>query len=370
MPSKRDYYEILGVSKTSTADEIKKAYRKLAMQHHPDKGGDQEKFKDISEAYAVLSDEHKRKMYDQYGHEGFSQQYSTEDIFRGANFRDFEDLFRSFGFGGDMGEPFGGFGDIFGFGGRGRRGDYGSDLETDVEVTLEEVAKGTKKELSVHHTKLCSGCHGSGAESASALKKCSGCNGKGQVQIARRMGPMQFYTVTTCNKCQGQGTTIEKPCKECNGKGKVREKETVKVNIPAGVENGMQLRLQNAGEQGRDGNGDLYINIYVKEHEKFGRKENDILHTEEITFPQAALGSEIEVPTLFGRAKLHIPAGTPSHTVFKLKGEGLPDIHGRRKGDELVRVIVNVPKNLSGKQKELLMEFAGETKKKKGFLGF
>ena len=367
MSSKRDYYEILGIPKTSSADEIKKTYRKLAMEHHPDKGGNAEKFKEISEAYAVLSDEHKRKTYDQYGHEGFAQQYSQEDIFRGANFHDFEDLFRGFGFGGAE-SP---FGDLFGFGNRTRRhGDYGGDIEADVELDLQEVAKGVAKELHVNHTKLCGKCHGSGAESANAVKKCPQCNGRGQVQQGRRLGAMQFYTVATCNKCQGQGTAIEKPCKECNGKGKVKEKEAVKVNIPAGVEDGMQLRLQGAGEQGRDGNGDLYVNVTVKEHELFDRKDGDLLFTKEISFVTAALGGDVEVPTLFDKAKLHIPAGTQSHTTFRLRGEGLPNIHNGRKGDELVRIIVAVPKNLTSRQKEMLREFEGEDKKKKGFLGF
>ncbi|MDO8554385.1 MAG: molecular chaperone DnaJ [Candidatus Micrarchaeota archaeon] len=361
MTTKKDYYDLLGVTKTSTPDEIKKAYRKLAMEHHPDKGGNAEKFKEISEAYAALSDEQKRKTYDQYGHEGFNQQYNTEDIFRGANFEDFGDLFESFG---GMGNP---FGDIFG--GRRKRGDIGADLQTEIELTLEEVARGTTKEIHINHTKLCKDCRGSGAENASGVKKCQQCNGRGQVQYARRMGAMQFVTTGACDKCHGQGTTIEKPCRECNGKGKVKKKEELKISIPAGVEHEMQLRMQNAGEEGRNGNGSLYVTIHVKEHNVFERNNNDLLITKEISFAHAALGEEVEVPTLFGNAKLHIPSGTQSHTTFRLRGEGLPNVHNGRKGDELVRVIVNVPKNLSGKQKELLKEFETEGKKK-GIFGF
>jgi len=346
--TKKDYYEILGVQKNAGTDEIKKAYRKLAMEWHPDRNKNSEaeaKFKEISEAYAVLSDEKKRATYDQYGHSGFDQMYSQEDIFRNANFSDFEDLFGGAGFGGSA------FGDMFSsfFGGMGRRrqGDYGADLETEIEITLEEVAKGAKKDVQVYHSVECSKCSGSGAEPGSNITTCRQCNGNGQVKQGRRAGPMMFYTVTTCPKCHGQGKSVESPCKQCNGSGRISEKEHIKVDIPKGIESGMRVRLDNLGQYGKDGNGDLYVQVYVQQHKIFERNENDIWINVPVSYSQAALGDKIEVPTLFGKANLRIPAGTQSHTVFRLDGEGLPTVRGSGKGDEMVRIIVEVPKKLS-----------------------
>lgn len=249
MVAKRDYYEILGLQKGAGRDEIKSAYRKLAMKYHPDRNnepGAENKFKEISEAYAVLSDDSKRAQYDQYGHAGFDQMYSTEDIFKGANFRDFEDLFRTFGFRSPFNDMFSA---MFGgsFGGRRRRGEVGADLETSVEITLEEVAKGAKKELSYHRSKECPRCHGEKSEPGSSKSTCDACRGRGQVQHQRRAGPMAFYTVTTCGKCGGEGTVVEKPCMECNGSGKKSDKEHIKVDIPAGIEDGMRLHLEGLG---------------------------------------------------------------------------------------------------------------------------
>lgn len=379
MATKRDYYEILGIHKSASVDDIKKAYRKLAFEYHPDKNkgpNAEEKFKEISEAYAVLSDGQKRATYDQYGHEGFDQRYSQEDIFKGAHFEDIEDLFQQFGFS----DPFGGgtfsqfFGGGFGKRSRGKKADYGSDLEIGTEITLEEVAKGVKKRVEITHSRFCRKCDGSGADESSSVRKCEQCNGSGQTQQMRTMGPMRFYTVVTCNKCKGHGGVIEKPCTECKGSGKVREREKINVDIPKGIQNGMQIRLENMGEQGRDNAGDLYITVYVKKHDKFEREKDNLYIEIPITFAQAALGDTAEVPTLFGKAKLHIPAGTQSHTIFRLKGEGLPNINTERMGDEFVRVIVSVPDKLTSKQKELLKEFYGVEKenkdgKKKGFFG-
>ncbi len=379
MAAKRDYYEILGVPKGASADQIKQAYRRLALQHHPDRNKapeSTEKFKEISEAYAVLSDEKKRAQYDQYGHAGFDQMYSQEDIFRSADFSDFEDVFRSFGI-----DPFGGFGggmfgDIFGFrsgrGGQrgGRMREYGADLETSVEITLEEAAKGLKKDISYHRSKACSRCSGSGSEPGSSRSTCPACNGRGQVQQTRRAGPMAFYTVTTCGRCRGEGTTVEKPCRSCGGSGKASSNEHIKVGIPPGVQSGMRLHLDGLGEYGRDGPGDLFVRVYVRQHERFERRDDDLWMDAPISFARAAMGGEIDVPTLTGSAKLHIPLGTESHTVFRLKGEGMPRLGRGGKGDEMVRVLIDVPKKLSGKQKELLRQFDEEGKKKEGLFGF
>ncbi|MDD5172008.1 MAG: molecular chaperone DnaJ [Candidatus ainarchaeum sp.] len=374
MTTKRDYYEVLGVPKGASKDEIKGAYRKLALKYHPDRNNDkgaEDQFKEISEAYAVLSDDNKRAQYDQYGHAGFDQMYSREDIFRTADFSDFEDLFREFGFGG----PFGGvFGSMFGspFGRRagraGRRYEYGSDLQAEMEITLEEAAKGVKKELTYHRSKACPRCKGNGSEPGTSRKRCETCGGSGQVQQARRMGPMQFYSVTTCNRCHGEGTLIEKACRECDGSGKVGETETIKVSIPPGIQNGMRMRLENLGEHGRDGPGDLYVLVYVQRHATFARDGDDLWLDMPISFSKAAIGGEIEVPTLFGKAKLHIPPGTHSHTVFRMKGEGMPKMNRNGKGDQMVRAVIDVPKKLSKKQKELLEEFDKENKREK-FLG-
>jgi molecular chaperone DnaJ len=377
MATKRDYYEVLGVPKGASMDQIKQAYRKLALQYHPDRNkapDAAERFKEISEAYAVLSDQKKREQYDQYGHAGFDQMYSQEDIYRGADFSDFEDVFRSFGI-----DPFGGFGggmfgDVFGFrGGRrsgGRMREYGADLETSVEITLEEAAKGLKKDISYHRSKACTRCNGSGSEPGSSRKTCPACNGRGQVQQARRAGPMAFYTVTTCGRCRGEGSVVEKPCKSCGGSGKASSNEHIKASIPPGVQSGMRLHLEGLGEYCRDGPGDLFVRVYVRQHDVFERRDDD-LHTDaHISFARAALGGEIEVPTLAGSAKLHIPPGTESHTVFRLKGEGMPRLSRGGKGDEMVRVLIEVPKKLSQQQRKLLEELETENKEeKKGLFG-
>ncbi len=392
MATKRDYYEVLGVPKGSSDSEIKSAYRKLALQYHPDRNKDStatEKFKEISEAYAVLSDEKKRAQYDQYGHSGFDQMYSQEDIFKNADFSDFQDLFEQFGFGG--GDPFGGmFSSMYQNPrgtrrGAGRRSEYGADLETEVQITLEEAAKGLKKDVSFYHSKACTKCDGSGAEPGSDISVCGTCGGRGQVQQARRMGPMQFYTVTTCPKCRGAGTSYSKSCKDCNGSGKVSTNEHLKVSVPAGIQSGMRLHLEGMGEFGRDAAGDLYVTVEVKEHERFKRDGEDLWIEQSIPFPIAALGGEIDIPTLFGKAKLRIPGGTQSHTVFRLRGEGMSHMSGRAKGDEMVRIIVEVPKKLTKRQKELLESWdddeagpsnagnggtkSGGRKKKRGWFG-
>jgi len=368
---KKDYYEVLGVSKSATKDEIKKAYRKLAMQYHPDRNkeaGAEAKFKEISEAYAVLSDEKKRADYDAYGHAGFDNMYSQEDIFRNANFRGFEDLFRNMGFGG--GDPFDVFGEMFGFEGkgRGRRGyDIGSDLQTEIEITLEEAVKGTKKKLSYWRNAPCPRCGGNGGEPGSKLNSCNQCGGRGQVKQMRRMGPMTFATITACPQCYGAGRSYEKTCNECNGSGKKRLSQDLSIDIPEGVRDGMRLRLGGYGEYEKDGAGNLYVYIKVKEHRIFQRHGDDLYITAPITFGQAAMGDEIEVPTLFGKTKLKIPSGTSSHNEFRISNEGMPIFNDGGKGDLIVKTVVDVPKKLTKKQKELLQEFEEGYKKKKGF---
>ena len=370
MGNKRDYYEILGVKKSASKDEIKDAYRALALKYHPDRNKDagaEDRFKEISEAYAVLSDDEKRATYDQYGHSGFDQRYSQEDIFRNANF---EDLFREFGFGGMGGSP---LDDLFSsafFGSRGRRGrGRGADLRYDLHISLEEAASGMEKELSYRHNKRCERCKGNGAEPGSKISACQKCGGRGQVQVVKRLGAFgSFTSVTTCPACAGNGSRPEKVCQECNGSGSQITNEKISVDIPAGVDTGSQLRLAGLGERGPGSNGDLYVFVTVKEHPVFRREEDDIYLESPVSFSQAALGAEIEVPTLTGKANLQIPPGTQTNTVLRMRGEGMPRVHGRGKGDQLVRVIVRTPTNLSEKQKKLLSDL-GDTPKKGFFDG-
>jgi len=362
---KRDYYEILGVKKGASKKEIKKAYRKLALKYHPDKNKEknaEEKFKEISEAYAVLSDGEKKKQYDQFGHEGFDQRYSKEDIFRGANFGDiFEKM--GFGRGGNIFEEF--FG---GFGRHERREmDIGSDLQTTVTVSLEEVGRGVKKKMSLSRPVLCSRCNGTGGEPNSKIETCSYCGGNGQVYVNKRLGAMVFRTVRTCPNCNGEGKKISKICSLCHGKKKINKTENITISIPAGIYDGMAVKLNGMGEEGANGNGDLYVYVHVLPNKKFRREGNDLYIEIPITISDAVLGSKIEVPTLYKTAELKIPAGTQSHTIFRMKNEGLPDIHRRGKGDEMVKVIVNIPKKLSRKQKKIMEEFSKEEKRDKGF---
>lgn len=369
MAAKRDYYEILGVKRNAGKDEIKNSYRTLALKYHPDRNKDagaEEKFKEISEAYAVLSDDEKRATYDQYGHAGFDQRYSQEDIFRNANF---EDLFREFGF------SFGGghspFEDLFAssfFGGSPRRrSGRGSDLRYDLHITLEEAARGVSREISFRRNAPCQHCSGSGAEPGSKISTCSKCGGSGQVRQARRLGAFgSFMSVTSCPACEGNGRKPDKPCSQCRGSGSTLSSEKISVDIPAGVDTGSQLRLAGLGERGPSSSGDLYVFISVQEHPVFRREDEDIYIDTPIGFSQAALGAEIEVPTLSGKANLKVPAGTQTGTVFRMKGEGMPRVNGRGKGDQFVRAIVRTPTNLSEKQKKALSDLGDAPKK--GFI--
>ncbi len=355
MATKRDYYEILGVSKDASADEIKKIYRKLALQYHPDRNKDagaEEKFKEISEAYAVLSDSEKRSQYDRFGHAGIDGQYSAEDIFRGADFGGFGDIFEMF----------------FGGGRRGPRGPRrGTDLQYDLYVTFEEAAFGVRKDIDIPRTENCSSCSGTGAKQGTSPKRCPTCGGTGQVRTTHSTFGMQFVSTTACSTCHGRGQIIEFPCPECGGSGRVRKRRKLTVNVPAGADSGLGLRLSGEGEAGEPGAppGDLYVVIHVMEHRYFKRVDYDVISELSISFPQAALGADVMVETLHGKVKMNIPTGTQTHSVFRLKGKGIQHLHGHGKGDQLVRVVIKTPTKLSKDQKELLEQFENLGKGKK-----
>lgn len=369
MSEKRDYYDVLGVSKEAAKDEIKNAYRKLAMQYHPDrnKSPDAEgKFKEISEAYAVLSDDEKRTQYDQFGHAGIGQRYTAEDIFRGV---DFGDIFR------DMG--FGGFNNIFnmffgGFGTRQRGPPRGQDLRFDAEITLEQAAKGATLKVDIPRTRHCESCNGSGAQPGTSPRNCTTCNGTGQVQHVQSTGFARMVRIGTCSRCRGRGTIIDNPCRTCRGSGTTSKISTIDVKIPAGVDEGHRLRLREQGDVSLEGgkSGDLYVVIHVKPDPRFERDGDDLIHTAEISFTQAVLGTEIEVPTIDRHAKLKIPAGTESGSIFRMRGKGMPRVEGFGRGDELVRVSIRVPAKLTSRQKQLIQELAkefGDSMQKKKF---
>ena len=354
---KRDYYEILGVQKGASPEDLKKAFRKLAIQYHPDKNpGDkkaEEKFKELNEAYETLSDPQKRKMYDQFGH-------AASNMGGGGPF-------------GGGGNPFGGnaadfgdiFGDIFGdlFGGRGgqgrgrsgRRARAGADLETQVDITFEEAYRGVEKVISLNKRVDCGTCHGSGAKPGTQPETCKVCNGRGEVTFQQG-----FFAVSRpCTHCHGTGQIIPQPCQTCKGTGKIKKTSQLSVTIPAGIDTGQRLKLSNEGEAGEQGGppGDLYIVVNVLEHDFFKRDGADIICDVPITFVQAALSAEIDVPTLEGRVSMKVPAGTQSHKIFRLKGKGFPYLGRGGRGDQLLRVMVEVPSKLSSEQIEVLKKF-------------
>ncbi|MDD2443092.1 MAG: molecular chaperone DnaJ [Desulfotomaculaceae bacterium] len=350
--AKRDYYEILGVSRNASIDEIKKAYRKKARQYHPDANPDdpnaEAKFKELSEAYVVLSDSEKRSNYDSYGHAGVD----------GQGFGGFG------GFPGGFGD-FGGLGDIFemffGSGARRHAGpERGADIRVDLEITLKEAAFGLEREVKVPRVEECSTCGGSGAAAGSRPVACPACGGKGQVQFAQNTPFGRIVQTRTCERCRGVGKLIEKPCPTCRGAGQVRKTRQIKVKVPAGVDSGSRLRVAGEGEAGLRGGprGDLYVYIHVKPHRVFKRENDDLICEINITFVQAALGDEVEAPTLEGDAKIRIPEGTQSGTIFRLRGKGIPNVSGYGRGDQHVVVKVVTPVRLSEKQKTILREFA------------
>lgn len=355
--AKRDYYEVLGVSRDASAQDLKKAYRKLAVKFHPDKNpGDSEaedKFKEISEAYDVLKDDEKRAAYDRFGHAAFEG--GGPGAGGGGGFHDPFDIFREvFGGGGGGG---GIFEDLFGGSGGGRRGPArGDDLRYDLQITLEEAARGVEREITFRRHAECEHCHGTGAEPGSGKRTCPTCGGSGRV--IRSQG---FFQVRqTCPTCHGAGQIIDTPCHSCGGEGRKLVSTKLKVRVPPGVDTGSKLRSAGNGESGPNGGpaGDLYIILHVKEHELFERQDDDLFCVIPIKFTLAALGGTIEVPTLEGRANLKIPAGTQSGTTFRLRGKGMPDLRGGTPGDQLVRVEIEVPKKLTNKQRDKLEAFA------------
>lgn len=351
--TKRDYYEILCVSRTADENEIKKAYRKLALKYHPDRNpGDskaEELFKEASEAYEVLHDARKRRLYDQYGHEGLQN-----NGFSG--FGGFEDIFSSFS---DI------FSDFMG-GGRRQKGRRGSDLRYDVQISFLEAISGKKLNIEIPRMDECDECHGTGAANGSEADTCRFCNGRGQVYQSQGF----FRISTTCSHCNGQGTVISTPCNKCNGQGRIRIKKELQVTIPPGVDNGSQMRLQDQGEAGIQGGrrGDLYIVIHVEPHDFFERDEDDIICRVPVSMVDAALGAELDIPTLDGLKKIKIKPGMQSGFIMRLNGKGAPNVRGYGRGDQVIQFIVKTPENLSKRQKELLREFKDAQKDKKGKL--
>ena len=359
---KKDYYEILGVSRTAPLADIKKVYRSLALKYHPDRVPEAEKkvaeerFKEISEAYGVLSDPQKKQTYDQFGHQGIDQNYTAEDIYRGA---DFSSVFGGESDLGDiLGRMFGAQFDMGGGGsGRGSRKSRGHDIQYEVELTLEEAYSGIKKEIKFPRHEHCKKCDGTGAKSGTSLKTCATCGGQGQVVMANGF----FRMAQTCPKCHGSGKIIIESCPECSGRGLTRVVRTVEIKIPPGVDNDSQLRVRGEGEVGSGGNGDLFLFIRVKNHPIFERHDQDLKMDLAVSFAKAALGGEEKIKTLKEEVVMKIPEGTQSGKVFRMRGEGMPDVHGGHGfGDLYVRVMIAVPNNLSHRQRELMEELSRE----------
>lgn len=357
--SHKDYYKLLNVERGADPDEIKKSYRKLAMKYHPDRNQDdkeaEDKFKEISEAYEVLSDVEKRKRYDQFGYDGVKGNFGSGG-FNMNNFHHFDDISDLFG---------DGFGSIFedlfgGGGGRSRQSGRGyvhrgRNIKIPLSLSLKDAAKGVLKKLRIKKNVLCPQCNGSRAAAGSAPKTCPKCHGQGRYSVKQGF----FSFATTCDLCRGEGQIIDKYCPGCAGSGMVKQETVVEVNIPAGIDNGHRIVMETQGEPSRDGgpNGDLYVEIRLKEDELFKREGSHVYLEVPITVAQAALGADIEVPTLYGQAKLHIPSGTQPQTLLRLKGQGFSNVNGFGKGDQYVRIIIEIPRKLSSKQKELLREF-------------
>ena len=348
---KRDYYEVLSVSRQATSDEIKRSYRKLAVKFHPDKNPDdahaEEKFKELGEAYDVLMDDDKRAAYDRFGHDAFAQGGG----FGRGGFHDPFDIFR---------EVFGGGGGIFEtfFGGVATEQDRqrGADLRYDMQITLEEAASGVEKEIEIRKLDACDTCQGTGAEPGSRTINCPSCGGRGQVISSRGF----FQVSQTCPRCRGAGKIIDKPCRACDGDGRLEKASRVKLKVPAGISTGSRLRSSRQGEAGIRGGpqGDLYVVVHVKEHKIFQREEDNLYCEVPISFTVAALGGEVDVPTLEGRANVKVPAGTQSGQVFRLRGKGITNVNGHDRGDLMARLIVEVPSHLNAEQRQKLEEFS------------
>ncbi|CDM64560.1 molecular chaperone DnaJ [Pyrinomonas methylaliphatogenes] len=349
--AKRDYYEVLGVSRNATEQEIKSAYRRLAVRYHPDKNpGDpeaEEKFKEAAEAYSVLSDPEKRALYDRYGHAGVSSSAAASAGWGPAGFGGIEDILNDFF----------GFGDIFGRGARRQAPQRGADLRYDLEISLEEAARGMTAQIRIPRLETCHVCHGTGARPGTQPETCPTCGGMGQVRYQQGF----FSVARTCSACRGTGRIIRTPCRECHGKGRIEREKTLEVKIPAGVETGSRLRIAGEGEAGERGGppGDLYVVINVREHERFERQGHNLYINVPISFAQAALGAELSIPTLDGKQEtLRIPPGTQTGTVFRLKGHGMPILGGHGRGDLFVSVTVVTPTSLTREQRRLLEQLA------------
>ena len=359
MAEKRDYYEVLGVAKGASADEIKKAYRKITKANHPDlHPGDkecEERFKEANEAYEVLSDEEKRKKYDQFGHAAFDPNAG----FGGGGFGGFGDLGDIFGdiFGGG----FGGFG---GFGGGARSNPNaprkGENLRVTLNITFEEAAFGCEKEITVPRIETCPDCKGNGCAPGATPEVCPDCGGTGQVRTTQRTPLGMAQSMSPCSRCRGTGKIIHQPCKNCRGTGTIRRQVKEKVNIPAGIDDGQAVSIRGKGHAGANGGpaGELLVSVSIRPHARFEREGNSVLLEQNISYAQAVLGAELEVPTLDGKVKMNIPEGTPSGTVFRIRGKGIPYLRGSGRGDQFVTVNVEIPKNLTSSQKELLKQFA------------
>ena len=355
---KRDYYEVLGVSKGASDEELKKAYRKLAKQYHPDMNpgdkGAEAKFKEVNEAYEVLSDKEKRAKYDQFGHAGVDPNFGGGGGFGGFDMGDI-----------DLGDIFGSFfgGGFSGFGGQQQRANApqkGESLRANLSVTFEEAAFGCEKELELTRTEMCDACHGSGCEPGTTAETCPDCRGTGVVRIQRGAGGFAFSTTAQCSKCRGTGKLIHSPCKVCGGAGSVRKKKRITVTIPAGIDDGQAVSLRGQGNAGKNGGpaGDLIVGIRIKPHTQFRRDGTTVLYEQPVSFYRAAMGGELEIPTIDGKVKYELPEGTQSGTTFRLKGKGIPALNGRGRGDQYVTVYIETPRNLNKEQKEALKKFA------------
>jgi molecular chaperone DnaJ len=373
MAEKRDYYAVLGIPKTASLDDIKKAYRELARKYHPDVTKEdpkvaEERFKEISEAYEVLVDDDKRKMYDQFGHAGVSQQFGPggfqwSDFTHQGDIRDIFGDLGDFGFGGSLFDMFFGRG----IGGRNRGPHQGQSLRYDLEISLEEAAAGGEREIEIPRSVECDACHGTGAKDGK-VATCPNCGGRGQISNVQRRGYSQFVTVTACPRCGGSGKLAEARCPKCGGRGVLIKHSKIAMDIPKGAESGMKLRFAGAGDASPDGGppGDLFVVVHVREHEAFKRDGSDLWIEWPVSFSQAALGADIEVPTIEGKAVLSVPPGTQGSAVLRMKGNGLPRLDGRGKGDQYVRVQIRVPKKLSAEQKQLLKRFEELDASRKG----
>jgi molecular chaperone DnaJ len=353
---KRDYYEVLGVPRNASKDEIKNEYRKLALKYHPDRNKSpdaEDKFKEISEAYAVLSDDEKRTQYDQFGHAGIDQRYSTEDIFRSVNF---DEIFRDFGFGFESI-----FDTLFG-GGRGRGPRGGEDIRYDLELSLEQAYFGFATEIEVPRREQCPECNGSGAKPGTSPKKCPNCGGTGQIQQVQMAGPMRFAVRRPCNKCRGRGIVLDKPCNTCRGSAILERQRRISVRIPAGVDTGSELVMRGEGDASEDGGrrGDLFVVIHVRPHGVFRREGDDLICRIDLNLTKAVLGGEVEIPTLDGTAKITVPPGTQSGAIFRLRKKGMQGLRSGGRGDELVVVQVKVPSKLTPRQRDLIQDLSRE----------